>query len=241
MKVVAIMGSYRRGGTVDAITERLLAGARAEGAETEKVVLVDRDIQYCRNCFACYQDAEAPIGKCVRDDDVREILEKLYDADGVILASPVNLGSVTAVMKTFLERACFTLARPTGSFLWFDNVPQSRVEKRKRAAVVTSAGVIPWYLKFLWDMAERQLAGFATDGLNADLVGTMFIGALIERKPAAQKAPVLQSSELERAFELGRLLAMERLPPLAKTTMRLRTSLEPLALTVSSMLQKHLG
>lgn len=64
-KVVAIVGSYRKGGTVDTAVDAVLAGAREHGAETKKIYLIDQHIEYCRNCRSCTQDPGETRGKCV--------------------------------------------------------------------------------------------------------------------------------------------------------------------------------
>ena len=52
MEVLAINGTYRPKGTTTRLTDRALKGAAAEGAETEHVPLVEKDIRYCANCQA---------------------------------------------------------------------------------------------------------------------------------------------------------------------------------------------
>jgi len=229
MKVLAIMGSYRKGGTIDTVTDEILEGARSEGAQTEKIVLRDQDIQWCRNCFCCYNDSDSDIGRCAIEDDMAGIVRKCAEADGIVLASSINSGSVTAVTKSFMERLTFTLARPTGRWLWFKGVPQTRIEKRKRAVVVTSAGMVPRYLRFLVSYPEYQLAGTAGMTLNADVVGKMFIGSISGR--------ALRESELRRAFEMGRLLGVEKLPMARSALARLRSRIEPFGETASSMIK----
>ena len=67
MKVVAIMGSYRKGKTIDTLVDRAIEGVKAanQGAEIDKITLVDRDIQYCRNCGVCREDDPAkPTARC---------------------------------------------------------------------------------------------------------------------------------------------------------------------------------
>ena len=48
--VTAIVGSYRKGGIIDTAVDELLASAREEGAETAKIYLTDRQIEFCTNC-----------------------------------------------------------------------------------------------------------------------------------------------------------------------------------------------
>jgi len=229
MKILAIMGSYRKGGTIDSVLDKILEGARAGGAETEKIVLADRHIEYCRNCFTCFRDLDADIGRCVIRDDMRGILEQCAAADGLVFGAPVNAGSVTALMKTFIERACFTMSRPTGRFLWFRGVPEPRAKAVKRAVVVTSAGTIPAFLKFLFSYPEFQLAGTARYQFRARVVGSLFISSIQNRR--------LRKAELKQAYRLGRRLAAPRLSPVQEIKARARDAAEPLFEVVSSVIR----
>lgn len=230
MKILAIMGSYRKGCTIDTITDKILEGASSKGAEVEKIVLLDQKVEYCQNCFTCYRDSDTPIGNCAIDDDTRSILEKITEADGLVLASSINMGSVTALMKTFLERSCWTLAKPTGRFLWLKGIPQPRnIPKGKRAVIITSAGVAPWYFKLLFSYSEYQMVGAAQTLFCADVIGTMFVGAIQNR--------ALSHKEFEKAFSLGQTLTAKKLPILTKWATQFRMATEPIVETVVSMIK----
>ena len=82
----------------------MLAGARAHGAETSKIYLIDQHIEYCRICRNCTQEQGAVRGECVIEDDMEAILTEIDRADAMVLGSPVNFYNVTAVFRTFLER-----------------------------------------------------------------------------------------------------------------------------------------
>ena len=99
MKVLAISGSPRKGGNSDILTDEVLRGASESGAETEKIYLQDLSISPCRACYGCRES-----GKCVQKDDGDYILEKLIEADTIILSSPVYFYSISAQMKTMIDR-----------------------------------------------------------------------------------------------------------------------------------------
>jgi len=114
MKVVAIMGSYRKGKTIDTLVDKAIDGVKSAkpDAEIEKITLIDRDIQYCRNCGVCRKDDTAkPIARCAIDDDMQQILPIMGEADAYIFGVPIFEGTVNAVTKTFLERICWTMAK----------------------------------------------------------------------------------------------------------------------------------
>ena len=102
MKVVAIGGSPRLGGNTNYLIDQALDELASRGVETEKIVLNQYKIGPCQahdNCGATEQ--------CQQDDDARWILEKYSQADAVILASPVYFGSISAQVKTFMDRSVF--------------------------------------------------------------------------------------------------------------------------------------
>ena len=102
MKALGIVGSYRKDGINDTVVTKILEGAAKRGAETEKIFLADRNIGFCRNCRQCMQTPGNEPGPCGLKDDVQEIIRKCLTADILILSSPVNFGSMTAVSKAWL-------------------------------------------------------------------------------------------------------------------------------------------
>jgi multimeric flavodoxin WrbA len=100
MKVLGINGSPRgsRSQTLR-LVQAVLDGARDSGAEVELVDVCSLDIEYCNGCGVCYER-----GVCVRDDDFTELYEKMLASDGIVLGSPNYINSVTAQIKTMLDR-----------------------------------------------------------------------------------------------------------------------------------------
>ena len=85
MKVLAICGSPRGAKCqTRALSEALLFGAREKGADIEFVDLGKARIGFCQACEACHQGPE-----CVLKDDAPGILQRMLEADGIVLASPV--------------------------------------------------------------------------------------------------------------------------------------------------------
>lgn len=100
MKILAINGSPR---TVRSNTRKLvqfvLNGAAEGGAETEIIDLCDLCVTPCMACEACSLD-----GTCVYDDDLPFLVDRMKEADGIILASPVYIDNVSGQMKVFFDR-----------------------------------------------------------------------------------------------------------------------------------------
>jgi multimeric flavodoxin WrbA len=193
MKILAINGTYRKKGTTTALTEAALEGATSVGAETEMILLRDDDVRHCTNCLMCYKDLESEIGPCSLDDSVGEILQKIEDADGIVLSSPVHNGFVTGLMTVFFERVAYRLCRPTGRLLNFRGVPEPRSRKVRALATIVSAGSMP----------TKQGKKYCNDGtpfmkqngcliFNADWVGAMYAGGEFSKK--------LQADDWHRAY-----------------------------------------
>lgn len=81
-----------------------MRGAKESGNTVEKINVAERKIDYCRACYYCRTSG----GKCVIKDDMAEILQKMIDADVIVLASPVYFYSIDAHLKALIDR---TVAR----------------------------------------------------------------------------------------------------------------------------------
>lgn len=179
MKIVAISGSYRKGKTVETLMERAFDGIRAlrSDADIEMIRLADKKIDYCRNCYSCYNDDPSkPFAKCVINDDMQSIYPLLDEAEGYVFGTPVNIAHETAVMKTFLERICYVFAKPGNYPL--KGCPEPRSKKKKKAIIIVSSGVVPPILRKLCDEATSLLKEVCKFAFNADTTGTMYAGAV---------------------------------------------------------------
>lgn len=110
MKVVGINGSARKDGNTATIIGKVFNELNKDGVETELIQLADYEIQPCRGCFACKDR-----GNCVfANDGFAEIFNRMVEADGIILGSPVYSADVSAKMKAFLERSGAVVATNPG-------------------------------------------------------------------------------------------------------------------------------
>jgi len=102
MRITAFNGSPRGEGSNTAIMVReFLAGAAAGGADVDQIFLAQKKIGHCRGCFKCWISTP---GKCVLQDDMPLLLEKVMSSDMIILATPLYIDDVTGMMKSFMDR-----------------------------------------------------------------------------------------------------------------------------------------
>lgn len=97
--ILIISSSIRSKSNSEILAEQALQGALAAGNNAELITLKDKDIRFCRGCFACQRTM-----KCVIKDDVSEILEKVKAADTVVFASPIYYYELSGQLKTLLDR-----------------------------------------------------------------------------------------------------------------------------------------
>jgi multimeric flavodoxin WrbA len=103
MQVVAFNASARKGGNTALMLKTVLAELDAEGIRTELVELAGVHLQGCGACYICQRRKD---GRCaVEGDPLNEYIEKMVQADGILLGSPVYFSDVTANMKALMERA----------------------------------------------------------------------------------------------------------------------------------------
>ncbi len=110
MKVLAIMGSPLKHGNTYKVVKRVEEEMKGQGeVDFEYLFLAEALLEDCRGCFNCVTKGES---LCPLDDDRDAILEKMLQADGLVLASPVYAWNVTALMKNFLDRFAYLAHRP---------------------------------------------------------------------------------------------------------------------------------
>lgn len=105
MKVVAFNGSPRKEGNTASLIKHVLAELDKEGIETEIVQIGGKSVHGCTACSKCFENRDR---RCVIDNDiVNECIEKMLEADGIILASPTYFADLTPELKALIDRAGF--------------------------------------------------------------------------------------------------------------------------------------
>ena len=104
--ILILSGSPRKGGNSDTLCDQFMAGAQEAGHTVEKIWVQGEKIAPCLGCGHCQKHA----GECVQKDAMADILQKMVEADVLVLASPVYFYSVSAQIKAVIDR---TVARYT--------------------------------------------------------------------------------------------------------------------------------
>lgn len=98
-KVLIISSSIRNKSNSEILANEALKGAIDAGYDAELVSLKDKDIRFCKGCLACQKTM-----KCVINDDVAEIMEKVKNADALVFATPIYYYELCGQLKTLLDR-----------------------------------------------------------------------------------------------------------------------------------------
>lgn len=98
-KVIGIAGSPRRNGNSERALDSALKGVEMAGGCVEKIVIRDCNVSPCNSCGGCHAR-----GVCVIADDMQKMYQKLIEADGIIVASPLYFMGVSAQLKAFIDR-----------------------------------------------------------------------------------------------------------------------------------------
>lgn len=174
-KVLILSGSPRNGGNSDILCDEFARGAEEAGNETEKIRVADKNIAYCSACYYCRNSG----GNCIHNDDMSEILQKMIDADVLVLASPVYFYSIDAQLKTVIDR---TVARWT------------EVKNKEFYYIVT--------------MADEEISSADTTvacfrGYADCVEGAKEMGILIGNN-VYEKGEIKNSECMKRAYEMGK-------------------------------------
>ncbi len=99
MKVIAFVGSPRKGGNTDRLVEEILTGAMEAGHQTEKVYLMDYALTPIDAVYGDEMSWTDP-----RQDVADELINKMVQADVVVLGSPVYWFGISGLLKLFIDR-----------------------------------------------------------------------------------------------------------------------------------------
>ena len=129
------------------------------------------------------------------------IMDNLYEdvlnSDSLIFGTPVHMGFATGIMMTFMERIAWTFGKPERRILTVSGCPMPRSDKKRKAIIIVTSGIIsPKYRRFC-DQATPLIKGTTKDSLNAKTVGDMYAGDIEHRG---------LDRYFDKAFKLGKKL-----------------------------------
>jgi multimeric flavodoxin WrbA len=186
MKVLGIVGSPRKNGNTHVLVSRILEGARANGADTETILLGDLNLQECNGCHACWKGSHA----CSKHDDMITLYPKIMECDAIIFGTPVYWFGPTAIMKCFVDR-----------FVYF-NSPTTRKNVMNKVAVI----VVPFEEKSQ-ETSELVVQFFAKslDYLQMRLIDKVLVPGVTKRGEVKTRKHVM-----DRCFRLGQTLVTNK-------------------------------
>ena len=194
MKIAAILGSpHGVKGATGTLLAELVRGAQEAGAEATVLSLAELDVSPCRACDACHKT-----GVCPQKDDFNTIRSAMLEADGIVLASPNYIVSVSAQMKALFDRCCgllhcqalrgkYAAAIETSGGTGGQEVQQYilRFERMLGCWTVGSVGATGMQMA---DPAGRQQVLAAAAGLGGALVGAIRQGQTFPEQVPQRRA-----------------------------------------------------
>jgi multimeric flavodoxin WrbA len=182
-KVLGIIGSPRRKGNTHLLVEKILAGVRDGGGDTEAFFLGDLEIAECIGCHACWQGRPCP-----HRDDMHAIIGKIIASDTIVFGTPVYWYGPTALMKGCIDR-----------FVYF-NGGENRAKIRGKSAVIA----IPFEEEDLETVQPLEVFfEKCFHYLEMPLVGKIIAPGVTKRGEIKEKPEIMN-----QAWELGKKLAV---------------------------------
>jgi multimeric flavodoxin WrbA len=127
-KIIAIYGSPRRRGNTATLLKKAIEGARDSGADVEEIVLRDLKISPCLEIYGCLQT-----GECAIKDDFQMVRDKILNAQGLMLASPVFFYTVSAHTKMLMDRFQSLWVKK----YWVDKAPRDQQTNNRKALFIS--------------------------------------------------------------------------------------------------------
>lgn len=221
MKVLAIVGSFRKQGNTDILVEKALQGAREIGAETEKIFVDDLKIGSCQGCLECRKE-----GICKLEDDLMPLVKKIDESDGVIFSSPIYGNYMTGQLKVLLDRLMGVINKTTYTAAGRQSFSRLELKERNVLIILTAGAPNEDCGDTTLKLMTRMFDSFTNGGSLNKLIATHITSAgevafgldeLIRmariRGSKTPEETALESKSrndafLERAYEEGRCLVL---------------------------------
>ena len=200
MKLMAIIGSPRKGGNTELLMDQVIAGCSSKtSVDLEKIFVAEKKIEFCTGCMSCVMPSPGT-GKCVITDDMADILEQMKKSDAFIFGTPNHMRTITAPLLNFITRMLPLLEfRP--EYDSKGNRIGGEITSKlggKKAAVVISQGEPYFCSPMVYETLISNLHDFRLQlAGNVISLGNLEKGQVADRK-----------QDLKNAFDLGVKLAV---------------------------------
>jgi len=174
MKILALIGTPRKGSNTDLLVDQILKGSKKGKHRSEKLYLYDYEILPCRDCRDCKKGDYV----CTLNDGMKKIYPKMEKADLIIFGTPNYWNGPTGKMKLLIDRM-----RPF--------VPSQKL-KGKKWVIVSPSGEGPNSCRLLVEMLRR----------SCDYLGMKYAGKVLVK--AYEKGEIQKNQNaLKKAYDLG--------------------------------------
>ena len=174
-KILILSASPRKGGNSDLLCDQFARGAEEAGHKVEKIRVQEKKIAPCLACYGCRNT-----GVCVQKDDMADILDKMVQADVLVLATPVYFYSMDGQLKTLIDR---TLPRYT------------EIRDKEVCFIATAAAG-----RGAMERTVDAMRGFTDCLPGAKVKGTVYGSGVY------QKGEVMDTRAFQEAYQLGKKL-----------------------------------
>lgn len=174
MKIMGFIASPRKEGNTAWIINKILEGAKEQGAETQSWYFSDLDIKPCRGCLACHNGGDRG---CIINDDMQKLYNSLEHADALVLGSPIYMGQMSAQAKIFTDRL-FAQIIPRFS----PNFKEKNAAKKKLILVFTQGNPDSGLFQVYFDYTKHIFQLLEFDVKEVVVVAGMRNGPAHERK-----------------------------------------------------------
>ena len=211
MKMILINASPRKNGNTAQLLKSAQKGALEAGAETEYVDLFDLTFTGCRSCLACKRKGMKRC-HCYWKDDLSPLLDRIFEADALIIGCPVYFGDITASLQALLERLQFCC-------MSYDDYSNYFTGHVKTGVILTMNAPESMYEAWYREAFTKRLRGLgylnggtqilpSCDTLQVDDYSKYNMGSFNE----SHKRRVHQTEfprDLEKAYSFGKQLVSE--------------------------------
>lgn len=145
-KLLAILGSPRKGGNADKMLSLAVRSAEEAGWQINTIWLYDQNIAWCKGCMNCKKN-----GICIIQDDIVQIRDLLIDCNAVALSAPTYFANVPAIVKNLFDRLVGAVMDDNNS-----SIPKPKLSKEQKYLLMTTCNT-PFPFSYLSGQSKGTL------------------------------------------------------------------------------------